>query len=126
MFPNTTMTAGYLPQPSRVAPAVVRRARAYLDEHAAEPVTVAQVAAACGVGARALQAAFQRHVGQSPLTYLRQVRLARAHRDLTAADPAEGATVAATARRWGWANPGRFAAAYREEYGRQPSETLRE
>lgn len=126
VFPNTTMTATYVPEPRRVAPSVVRRAQAYLEERAAEPVTVAQVAAACGVGARGLQAAFQRHVGYSPLTYLRQLRLARAHHDLTAADPAEGGTVAGIARRWGWTSPGRFAAAYRETYGRPPSETLRQ
>ena len=33
--------------------------------------------------------------------YLRQVRLGQAHRQLQAADPAAGATVAAIARRWG-------------------------
>ncbi|WP_158273848.1 AraC family transcriptional regulator [Micromonospora sp. RP3T] len=126
VFPNTTMTSSYVPQPRRVAPSVVRRAQAYLDEHAAAPVTVAQVAAACGVGPRGLQAAFQRHLGYSPLTYLRQVRLARAHHDLLAADPAGGETVAGIARRWGWTSPGRFAAAYRDAYGRQPRETLRE
>ncbi|MCZ7436964.1 AraC family transcriptional regulator [Micromonospora sp. WMMC241] len=125
VFPNTTMTADYVPEPRRVAPSVVRRAQAYLEEHAAEPVTVAQVAAACGVGPRGLQAAFQRQVGHSPLTYLRRVRLARAHHDLTTADPASGQTVAAIARRWGWTSGGRFAAAYRETYGRPPSETLR-
>ncbi|SCG34054.1 helix-turn-helix transcriptional regulator [Micromonospora humi] len=125
VFPNTTMTAAYVPEPRRVAPSVVRRAQAYLEEHAAEPVTVAQVAAACGVGPRGLQAAFQRHLGYSPLTYLRQVRIARAHRDLAAADPATGETVAGIARRWGWTSPGRFAAAYRETYGSRPSETLR-
>ncbi|MDG4800350.1 helix-turn-helix domain-containing protein [Micromonospora sp. WMMD980] len=126
VLPNTTMTAAYVPEPRRMAPPVIRRAQAYLEEHAAEPVAVAQVAAACGVGPRGLQAAFQRHVGHSPLTYLRQVRLARAHRDLAAADPASGATIAGIARRWGWTSPGRFAAAYRETYGRPPHETLRE
>ncbi|WP_405089861.1 AraC family transcriptional regulator [Micromonospora sp. NBC_01392] len=124
-FPNTTMTSSYVPQPRRVAPSVVRRAQAYLDEHAAEPVTVAQVASACGVGPRGLQAAFQRHLGYSPLTYLRRVRLARAHRELLAAESGGAETVAGIARRWGWASPGRFAAAYREAYGRPPHETLR-
>ncbi|PTA45530.1 AraC family transcriptional regulator [Micromonospora sp. RP3T] len=125
VFPNTTMNAGYLPQPRRMTPAVVRRARAWLDEHAAEPVTVAEVAAACGVGARGLQAAFQRHDGRSPTAYLRRVRLERAHRDLLAAEPGGGETVAGIARRWGWTSPGRFAAAYRDAYGRPPRETLR-
>ena len=34
-------------------------------------------------------------------------------------------TVAATARRWGWASPGSFTAAYRRRYGVAPSLTLR-
>ncbi|QLQ36358.1 helix-turn-helix transcriptional regulator [Micromonospora robiginosa] len=126
VFPNTTMTAAYVPQPRQVASAVVRRAQAYLHERAAEPITVPQVATACGVGPRGLQAAFQRHVGQSPLAYLRRVRLDRAHRDLLAAEPGGADTVARIALRWGWASPGRFAAAYRETYGRSPGETLRE
>ncbi|MDG4819526.1 MULTISPECIES: helix-turn-helix transcriptional regulator [unclassified Micromonospora] len=125
VFPNTTMTAGYVPGPSRVEPAVVRRAVAHIEAHAAEPITVAQIAQACGVGPRGLQAAFARHLGVSPTAHLRRVRLDRAHRDLVDADPAGGATVAAIARRWGWGNPGRFAEAYRRVYGRPPSHTLR-
>jgi AraC-like DNA-binding protein len=57
--------------------------------------------------------------------YLRQVRLERAYAQLQAADPAGGSTVAAVARRWGWANPAHFAAAYRQRFGVPPSHTLR-
>jgi hypothetical protein len=45
-FPNTTMTAGHLPGPRWVAPAVVRRATAFIDAHAGEPVTAQEIAAA--------------------------------------------------------------------------------
>jgi hypothetical protein len=41
------------------------------------------------------------------------------------ADPSDGITVAATARRWGWANPSHFAAAYLKADGRHPRHTLR-
>ena len=58
------------------------------------------------------------------MTYLRQVRLGRAHLDLRIADPARG-SVADIAGRWGFTHLGRFAATYRERYGCPPSQTLR-
>jgi AraC-like DNA-binding protein len=124
-FPNTATAAAYTASPGRVAPAAVRRAAQYVEDHADGPVTLPEVAAAAGVSARALQEGFARHLGTTPIGYLRRVRLDRAHRELQAADPARGDTVEAVARRWGFANPGRFAVRYREAFGRSPSETLR-
>jgi AraC-like DNA-binding protein len=103
-FPNTSMTAR-LPAEGRVAPAAIRRAMAFMDAHPDRPLAIAEVAAAAGVGVRALQSSFRRHLGTTPLGYLRRVRLERVHRDLQIADPAGGATVRAAARRWGFANP---------------------
>ncbi|WP_433307072.1 AraC family transcriptional regulator [Actinoplanes sp. CA-030573] len=123
-FPNTTMTAR-LPREGRVAPAAIRRAIAYMDTHPERPLTITEVAAAAGVGARALQSAFRRHLDVTPMGYLRRVRLERVHRELQTADPADGATVRATAHRWGFANPSRFAADYRAAFGQPPSRTLR-
>lgn len=125
VFPNTAMTASHLPPGSRVAPASMRRAIAYIDSHAAEPITNADVVANAGIGARALQEAFRRHLDTTPTAYLRRVRLERAHRDLQVADPTNGATVSAIARRWGFAKQSRFAADYREVFGQLPSHTLR-
>ena len=124
-FPNTTMTASYTPGPGQVAPSAVRRAGAFMDAHAGSPVTVVEVAEAAGVSVRALQYAFRSHYGMTPTSYLRRVRLERAHRQLETADPAGGMTVAEAARRWGWANQAKFAAAYRAQYGVPPSHTLR-
>ncbi|WP_433061542.1 AraC family transcriptional regulator [Dactylosporangium sp. CS-033363] len=125
VFPNTTMTAARLPEPGRVPPAAVRRAIAFMDAHADEPLTAATIATAAGIGVRGLQVAFRRHLDQTPLEYLRRIRLERVHRELQAAEPGEGATVKAIARRWGFANPGRFTAEYRNVYGHLPSRTLR-
>ncbi|XVU28811.1 AraC family transcriptional regulator [Actinoplanes sp. CA-054009] len=125
IFPNTTMTAGYITQPGRLAPAAVRRAVAYIDAHAGEPISLDEIAGAAGVGARALQAGFRRHLDATPLGYLLKVRLEHAHRELQAADPASGATVSGIARRWGFPSHSRFTAAYHATYGRLPSSTLR-
>jgi transcriptional regulator GlxA family with amidase domain len=124
-FPNTTMTSDHLPGPGAVAPAVVRRAVAFVDSHASLPITVTDIARAAGVGPRALQLALQKHLGCTPMELVRKVRLEAAHRELQAADRTAGDTVAATARRWGFARSDRFATAYRAAYGVPPSHTLR-
>jgi AraC-like DNA-binding protein len=123
VFPNTTMTGGYLPGPGREPMAAVRRAVAFMEDHASRPLTVAEIAAAAGVGARGLQAAFRRHLDTTPLEHLRRIRLERVHLELAAAG--SGVTVGEIARRWGFANPGRFAGQYREAYGVSPVSTLR-
>jgi transcriptional regulator GlxA family with amidase domain len=119
------MTPAYIPGPGRVPPAAVRRAAAFIEAHAEQPVTATEIAAVAGVTARALQYAFRRHYDTTPTGYLRRVRLERAHQQLQAADPMTGATVRDIARRWGWANPATFATAYRKHYGVSPSHTLR-
>ncbi|WP_101525969.1 AraC family transcriptional regulator [Nocardioides houyundeii] len=106
-------------------PSAVRRATAFIDQNADQPMTVAEIARAAHTSVRALQQAFARHHDSSPTAYLRQVRLERAHRELLQADPDDGVTVAEVAARWGFAQPGRFAAHYREAYGRLPSDSLR-
>lgn len=107
-------------------PAAVRRAVAFIDAHAAQPITLADIATACGVGGRALQAAFRRHHDLTPMEYLRRVRLDGVHHDLMMADPTQGATVADIARRWGFTPSSRFASFYRAQYGISPSATLRQ
>ena len=124
-FPNTTMSIDYTPGPRRVPPAAIRRATAYIEAHAAEPITLQDIAAAARIGVRGLQAGFARHRGATPMGYLRAVRMERVHRDLRAGDPAAGDTVAAIARRWGFTASGRFAAGYRRVHGQSPSRTLR-
>ncbi|MGY1640170.1 helix-turn-helix domain-containing protein [Geodermatophilus sp. SYSU D00703] len=103
---------------------VVRRARDYIEAHADQPLTVADIARACGVGVRGLQHGFQRSIQISPTGYLRHVRLRYAHRDLLLADP-RTTTVEAVAHHGEFTHRGRFAAQYRDRYGVQPVETLR-
>jgi AraC-like DNA-binding protein len=104
-------------------PAVIRRAVAFVDANAHRDIGVAEIAEAARLGVRGLQVAFRRHRDQTPLEYLRQVRMEQARRELEGAEP--GTTVAEVAARWGFSHPGRFAAEYRRLFGRHPSEALR-
>ena len=124
-FPNSLLTSNYTPGPGKAAPAVVRRAVAHIEANANRPLSLDEIAQAAGVGTRALQSAFRRHLDTTPLAYLRRVRLEHARRDLQAAERHQGATVAAIARRWGFAKPSRFAADYHAAFGELPSHTLR-
>jgi AraC-like DNA-binding protein len=113
-----TATGGPYP-----APRAVRKAIDVLHCYPEQPITIAKLADLTGVSERALQAGFRRYVGISPTTYLRQVRLDRAHEELRQADP-DRTTVADVAHRWGFTHLGRFAGAYRARYGAAPSQTL--
>lgn len=124
VFPNTARDRDHA-EPRWTGTAVLRRAIEFMDEHAHEPISIDDVAAAARVGPRALQQAFRRHRDTTPLEYLREVRMERAHRDLTDGDPTRGDTVAAAATRWGFPHAGRFSVQYRERYGRSPRTTLR-
>jgi transcriptional regulator GlxA family with amidase domain len=123
-FPNTAMTARPAAGPGWAPPAAVRRAAAFIEAHADQPVTLADIATAAGVTGRALQSAFRRYYDNTPVGYLRQARLERAYTELQDADPAAGVTVAAVARRWGWTRPSQFTAAYQRRFGEAPSRTL--
>ncbi|MFJ8946235.1 helix-turn-helix transcriptional regulator [Streptomyces sp. NPDC102395] len=124
-FPNTAVTEPTATDRNDARPAVLRRALAYIEDHAAEPVTVAEIAAAAHVTVRALQYAFRRHMDTTPLAHLRRVRLSHAHADLVAGTP-PATTVTDVAARWGFFHPGRFASLYRASYGRPPHRTLGE
>jgi AraC-like DNA-binding protein len=105
-------------------PAAVRDAMDIIETGPHLPLTTSVLAKQCHVSVRTLQEGFQRHLGMSPMAYLRVVRLRRAHRDLRSADPVH-TTVACIARRWGFTNLGRFAAAHQRMYGQTPLQALR-
>lgn len=108
---------------SPLRPRTVKRALDAMQADPGYPFTVAELAATAEVGPRVLQDAFRRYVGVPPLTYLRRLRLVRAHEELRTADPHE-TSVGEIAYRWGFTHLGRFAGVYRAQYGVSPSRTL--
>jgi AraC-like DNA-binding protein len=123
VFPNSTLTAAYTAGPGHAGPTSLRVAIDYIHQHAADPITLADIAAAAGVTPRALQHAFRTHRETTPLLYLRDVRLLAAHRELLSADPA-ATRIADIATRWGFLNHSHFSHVYRQRYGRTPARTL--
>jgi AraC-like DNA-binding protein len=119
-FPNTAMTASYLPGPGWVASATVGRAKEFIDARAGQPITMEDVASASQVTVFALRYSFQQRLGTTPERYIRRIRLARAHQDLSNADPASGITADGVARRWGWASLCQFNLAYLRRFGKLP------
>ena len=107
----------------RIAPRAIRTAIEILEEEAHLPLTLSALATRCHISVRALQEGFRRHVGISPMAYLREVRLRRAHQTLLKSDPST-ATVASVAYQWGFTNLGRFAAAHTARYHEPPVKTL--
>jgi AraC-like DNA-binding protein len=103
---------------------VVHRAMELLEQRPEYPWTVGELAQDVHVSVRALQAAFARSVGESPMRYLRNLRLSQVHAELLDANPLD-TTVTEVAGRWGFAHHGHFAAQYRARYIEPPGHTLR-
>lgn len=107
-----------------VSSRAIRAAIELIDAEAHLPLTASSIAARCHVSVRSLQQDFRRYVGTSPMAYLREVRLRRAHQCLLESDPST-TSVAPVAYNWGFTNLGRFAAAHAARYNELPAVTLR-
>jgi len=104
-------------------PAVLRRARAYLEARAAEPLDVVELAEAAGSGIRALQIGFRRHFGTTITDMLLDIRLAQLNTRLKAARPDE--RIIDIAFDLGFTHLSRMASAYRAKFGESPKATFR-
>ncbi|MCX2949187.1 helix-turn-helix transcriptional regulator [Lentzea sp. NEAU-D7] len=120
-FPNTTHAPPTYFDRRDAHPRSLRRAIAFIEDHAEVAISAADIARAARVSIRALQLAFRRHLATTPMAYLRGVRLSCAHEDLRAGR----GSVTEIAARWGYARPSVFAAHYRAAYDVSPSKTLR-
>ena len=106
-----------------IAPAFVKKVERYIEEHAHEPITVADMAEHAGVSSRSLFFGFQRFRNTSPMRYLKEVRLRHVNRELQEST-AGSATVTEIALRWGFSHLGHFTSDYKRRFGETPSKTL--
>lgn len=121
-LPHTQRTT--LDRPAAPAgSATVRRAEEWIRANIDRPIAVADIAAAAGVGLRALQDGVRRERATTLTDMIETMRLERFRAALT--DPPETGTVTEIAGMAGLGHLGRAAAAYRKRYGETPSQTLR-
>ncbi|PPK67124.1 AraC-like DNA-binding protein [Actinokineospora auranticolor] len=123
-FANTARTDPTIEDRHDATPRTLRTAIAYIEAHADQDISVADIACSAWVTVRAVQLAFRRHLDTTPMAYLRRVRLDHVRAELRAAVPGQE-TVTGIAARWGFSRPGAFAAYYREVFDELPSHTLR-
>ena len=111
-------------QRAAVAPGNVKRAEAFMRANAGMPLTIAEIAEAAGCGVRALQIAFHRFRGTTPMRALQQARLEQARTEMLR--PGQTQSLARIAAEHGFSSPTQFAQFFRRKYGVYPSEMLRE
>lgn len=102
---------------------IVHRARTYIHEHLAEPISLDAIEAAAFTSRRTLYRAFADILNDTPQTYVRRLRLHRIREGL-AGDAEKACTITIIANQWGISELGRLAGWYRELFGERPSETL--
>jgi len=105
------------------APFFVRCVEQFVEEHARDTITLADLTGLAGISTRALQTGFRRFRNTTPMAYLRAVRLELARTELMNAGR-QGSSVAAVASAVGLGHLGRFARDYHARFGELPSDTL--
>ena len=96
----------------------------FVLRNAGYPIAVLDLCAALRVSRRTLHTAFTVITGQSPVAYLRSIRLGQV-RKLLRTTAASQMTIASAAARCGFIHLGNFASDYRQLFGELPSQSLR-
>ena len=104
------------------APRTLREAECLMRE-ANGAASVHEIAAALAVSVRSLEAGFREWRQETPVAFMRRLRLARAREQLS--DPTVQTTVTEVALSCGFLHLSRFAQYYRAAFNEHPRETLR-
>jgi AraC-like DNA-binding protein len=107
-------TARLQQQRAAAAPINVRRAEDFMRAKTSTPLTVVEIAEAAGCSVRALQVAFQRFRGTTPMAALRRIRLDQARAEMLRNGRSE--SIASIAAGYGFSTPSRFAQLFRRTY----------
>lgn len=97
--------------------AALSRALAYMEQHLAEPVRIADIAQSAFMSVRQLERLFIRFYAESPMKHLQQMRMKNALTLLVRRNE----SVASAAVRSGFEDPSYFARMFRKVYGISPS-----
>lgn len=97
----------------------LERAKAFVHENLDRSISVADMAAEAGIEHSQFFAAFREATGITPYAYLTQCRMDRAREMLL-----DGVSITEAAAAVGYANPSKFAAAFRRHAGQSPTQWL--
>jgi len=105
-------------------PARQRRARLveFVQQNLDKPITLSEMAAVSALSERQLNVFCHEEFGQSPLRWLRGLRLSAVHASLLN-DP--GQRLSDVALQYGFSHFGRFSSYYHQRFGELPSQTLK-
>lgn len=107
-----------------VSIAQVLKAEEYIAEHWHEPLSIETIAAISGTSARSLFRYFRSIRGQSPLDFIKTLRLQNAHKML--GDRNIPKSILGVALKCGYQNASHFARDYKRMFGVLPSQTASE
>ena len=102
---------------------VLYRVDEFIRNNLDRAIRIGELCALTGVSQRSLEYLFRDHYGVSPVRYLATRRVHAVREQLLKMRPEE-TTVASLAAAYGFRHPGRFAQAYRLQFGEFPSATL--
>jgi AraC-like DNA-binding protein len=122
-LPNSYSEQLVSPEKRLVVPGVVTRAEAFMESHAAFPITIAEVLLHAGCSRKVLFSSFRRFRDYTPGNFLLTTRLNLAHERL--ANATESESVTSIAYSLGFSHMGRFSQSFRKRYGEKPSEVLK-
>lgn len=105
------------PRLAQSVPQTVRRALLTIEQKMSGPISLGELAAFSGVGKRQLCRQFFDHLGQTPMSVLRELRLDHARRLLRTTN----LSVTEVGFACGFSQPSHFARAYRRRWSRAPS-----
>jgi AraC family transcriptional regulator, ethanolamine operon transcriptional activator len=100
----------------------VQRACNFIHDHLTSPIRLSELCASAHAQARSLEYGFQEIFGLSPVSYIRTLRLNRAHRLLRSRDTAQR-TITEIALDCGFWHLSQFAVDYKILFGESPSVT---
>ena len=104
--------------------AMLRQFEGHVRERIAEPLRLTELCSEIGVSLRVLEYVFKEELDMTPKQYLDLLRLSAFRRELLR-NSSVNKTVTEIAGCYGISHLGRLAAAYQQQFGELPSETLR-
>lgn len=106
-----------------IAPRVIRRAEAYMIEHAADVPKLEEIARVANTSVRNLSQNFKEFRGYTVTQFLSEQRLTAVRRELLS--NGGDRKISDIARHYGFVHMGEFAKKYRKRFGELPSDTLK-